>query len=320
MCTVSDFIDKNFKHFNAATLTDAAQAYRKLIDDGGKMLVSIGGAMSTAEIGNTLAEMIYAQKVHAICCTGANLEEDIFYALRPNDYRRVAWKSASPFADAALSTNGLYRVLDTCIPECAMDEMTSALDVEWQKAQFEQTAKFPHEYLFDAIRNKEFIPKHRSWVVAAMDCKIPIFIPCWTDSTLGNAFVARVYSSIFSSSIMKTSTDYLMALLDWYKDTRPSAPIGFFQIGGGIAGDFALSAVPLINQELASLDSTVVKYPLWSYFCNITDAVESYGGYSGAGGSEKISWAKLERSTPMFTINSDATIVAPLIFAYVMGW
>ena len=320
MCTVSDFIEKNFKHFNAAALTDAARAYRKLLDDGGKMLVSIGGAMSTAEIGNTLAEMIYAGKIHAICCTGANLEEDIFYALRPNEYRRVAWKSTSPLADATLFELGLNRVLDTCIPECAMTDLIAALDAEWQKAEFEQTAKFPHEFLFDAIRNKEFTPKHRSWVIAAMDCKIPIFVPGWADSTLGNAFVARVYTSIFSASIMKTSTDYLMALTDWYKNTRLNAPIGFFQIGGGIAGDFAICVVPLINQDLASLDSTVVKYPPWSYFCNITDAVESYGGYSGAGGSEKISWAKLERSAPMFTINSDATIVAPLIFAYVMGW
>lgn len=321
MCTVSEFIEKNFKHFNAAALVDAAREYRKLIDDGGKMLVTLGGAMSTAEIGNTLAEMIYSKKVHAICCTGANLEEDIFYALYPHEYRRTPWKATTPLVDAVLCDTGFNRVLDTCIPEKVITELLAMLDVEWKKAHFLQTSsKFPHEFLFDAISKREFSTKYRSWVVAAMDCGIPIFVPCWTDSTLGNAFVARVYSSVYSASIMKTSTDYMMALLDWYKATRPTSPIGFFQIGGGVSGDFAISAVPLINQDLASLDSTIVKYPLWSYFCNITDAVESYGSYSGAGGSEKISWSKLEQRTPMFTINSDATIVAPLIFAYVMGW
>jgi deoxyhypusine synthase len=36
--------------------------------------------------------------------------------------------------------------------------------------------------------------------------------------------------------------------------------------------------------------------------------------------NEKITWGKLGVKTPKFIIESDATIVAPLIFAHVLGW
>jgi deoxyhypusine synthase len=89
--------------------------------------------------------------------------------------------------------------------------------------------------------------------------------------------------------------------------------MGFFQMGGGIAGDFAICAVPCIAQDLQR------EVPYWGYFCQITDAQPSYGGYSGAPANEKITWGKLEPTTPKFEINSDAAIVAPLICAWVLG-
>ena len=70
---ISDFLDQNFLHFNARELVAASQAYKDLLSGGGKMLVSLAGAMSTAELGISLAKMIRADKVHAISCTGANL-------------------------------------------------------------------------------------------------------------------------------------------------------------------------------------------------------------------------------------------------------
>ena len=105
--------------------------------------------------------------------------------------------------------------------------------------------------------------------------------------------------------------------MNWYlanngaADGTPS--VGFLQIGGGIAGDFAICAVPALVQDLK------IETPFWGYFCQITDAEVSYGGYSGAVPNEKITWGKLEAETPKFLINSDATIVAPLLFSYVLG-
>jgi len=75
---ISDFITTHFRHFNAAALVDAAKGYQAHLDAGGKMLVTLAGAMSTAELGISLAEMIRQGKIHAISCTGANLAEDVF--------------------------------------------------------------------------------------------------------------------------------------------------------------------------------------------------------------------------------------------------
>ncbi|MGL6022660.1 MAG: deoxyhypusine synthase family protein, partial [Chitinophagaceae bacterium] len=74
---ISKFITHHYRHFNAATLVDASKAYVKHLQRGGKMMITLAGAMSTAELGISLAEMIRQDKVQIITCTGANLEEDI---------------------------------------------------------------------------------------------------------------------------------------------------------------------------------------------------------------------------------------------------
>ena len=91
--------------------------------------------------------------------------------------------------------------------------------------------------------------------------------------------------------------------------------VGFFQIGGGIAGDFPICVVPMLYQDME-----MENIPFWSYFCQISDSTTSYGSYSGAVPNEKITWGKLDIHTPKFIVESDATIVAPLMFAYILGW
>lgn len=333
---LAQFIDYHFKHFNAASLKNAAIGYCEHLEKGGSMLLTLAGAMSTAEIGLTLSEMIRYKKVHAICCTGANLEEDIFHLVAANSYKKIPqWRHMSPLQDKALLERRLNRVTDTCIPEVqAMREIASKLYWAWECAASKGERKFPHEFLWDILPQLK-IEKgiESSWVYAALETQTPIFIPGWEDSTLGNMYTARRASGLLSDTpIIKTGVDYMLALIEWYKVVNK--PTGIFQIGGGIAGDFPICVVPLMNQDLAmnlaEKDGFLVtdynseaakKYhvPLWQYFCQITDATESYGGYSGAGGSEKISWGKLELSTTMHTINSDASIVAPLIFGYVLS-
>ena len=109
--------------------------------------------------------------------------------------------------------------------------------------------------------------------------------------------------------------EVMMFLVDWYKKNSQGAGVGFFQIGGGTAGDFPICCVPMMEQDLGWTGT-----PLWAYFCQISDSTTSYGSYSGAVPNEKITWGKLAPDTPKFIMESDATIVAPLIFAYVLGW
>jgi deoxyhypusine synthase len=151
-------------------------------------------------------------------------------------------------------------------------------------------------------------------MIAAADKDIPVIVPGWEDSTLGNIFASYCIKGKLNSTTMKSGIDYMAYLSTLYQKYSGKMEIGFFQIGGGIAGDFPICVVPMLNQDLK------LEVPHWSYFCQISDATTSYGSYSGAVPNEKITWGKLGVDTPKFIIESDATIVAPLIFAYILGW
>jgi deoxyhypusine synthase len=320
---VRQFIRHHFRHFNAAVVVEAAEAYRKFLDQGNLMLVAMAGAMSTAELGISLAEMIRQGKVHAISCTGANLEEDIYNLVAHDFYVRVPhWRSLTAQDEVELWKRHLNRVTDTCIPEEeAIRRIEQAILEEWQAADAAGQSYFPHEFFYRILRSGKLdayfqIDPKDSWVYAAMEKNLPIFVPGWEDSTTGNIYAAHCLAGdIRNVHTVKGGIQYMMALASWYREqTHGGRQIGFFQIGGGIAGDFAICAVPMMRQDLAWKE-----IPLWGYFCQISDSTTSYGSYSGAVPNEKITWEKLGPETPRFMIESDATIVAPLIFAYVLG-
>ena len=319
---ISAFIERHFRHFNAAAVVDAARAYGKHIDDGGLMMVAIAGAMSTGELGLSLAEMIRNGKIHAICCTGANLEEDIFNLIAHESYVRIPqYRDLTPEEEQGLLERHLNRVTDTCIPEAeAMRRIERLVAEEWRGAERSKERCFPHEILYRVLQRPELIknaqiPTSDSWLYAAMEHDLPIFVPGWEDSTLGNMYVAGCLTGEFrSASTVRSGIEAMMSLAEWYKNESSDRPIGFFQIGGGIAGDFAICVVPMLRQDLRQ------DVPLWQYFCQISDSTTSYGSYSGASPNEKITWEKLGVSTPKYIIESDATIVAPLLFAHVLGW
>ncbi len=287
------------------------------------MLLTLAGAMSTAELGLSLAEMIRRGKVHAISCTGANLEEDLFNLVAHSHYRRLPhYRDLTPADEQRLLDAHLNRVTDTCIPEEeAMRRVERVLLEEWRAAERREERLFPHEFLYRVIRSGGLAPHYEidpaeSWVVAASEADLPIFVPGWEDSTLGNVFAARCLDqSVGSPQTVRTGIEAMMALVGWYRATSAVRPIGFFQIGGGIAGDFPICVVPLMHQDMRVTD-----VPLWGYFCQISDSTTSYGSYSGAVPNEMITWGKLGVDTPKFVIESDATIVAPLVFATVLGW
>ena len=320
--SVKAFITRHFRHFNAAVVVDAAEAYVKHLQNGGKMFMTLAGATSTAELGISLAEMIRQDKVQAICCTGANLEEDIFNLVAHNNYVRLPnYRHLSSEEEVALADRGLNRVTDTCIPE---DEAIRKIEKEvlqlWKAADQKGESYFPYEFMYQLIRTK-MIEKHYqidpkdSWLVAAAEKNLPIWTPGWEDSTLGNIFVSHVIrKDIKNIHTVRSGLESMQTLADWYKATAPNSPVGFFQLGGGIAGDFPICVVPMIRQDLEE------ECPFWGYFCQISDSTTSYGSYSGAVPNEKITWGKLDVDTPRFVIESDFTIVAPLVFAYVLDW
>lgn len=317
---IKDFIDNNYLHFNAASLKNASKSYVDIMNSGGKMLVSMAGAMSTAELGISLAEMIRQGKVHALSVTGANLEEDLMHLIAYKSYEDVPnYRDLTPEDEAKLLKKGLNRVTDVCIPEHeAFRKLEKALLEEWQELKDKKERKFPHEVLYSIIKkgdlDKEYEKdKKNSWLVAACDKNLPIFVPGWEDSTTGNIFAAYCITNEFSPSIIKSGIEYMVYLSEWYIQTSKNHAIGFFQIGGGISGDFPICVVPMMRQDLE-----MEEIPLWAYFCQISDSTTSFGSYSGAVPNEKITWEKLDIHTPKFIIESDATIVAPLMFNYIL--
>ena len=311
---ISQFMLEHFKHFNAASLVDAAKAYEQQLEQGNKMMITLAGAMSTAELGKSLAEMIRQDKVHIISCTGANLVAHSHYKRIP-EYRNL-----SPIQERDLLDNGLNRVTDTCIPEEeAFRRLQKHIYAIWKEADKNGERYLPHEYMYKMLLSGvleqyyEIDPKN-SWMLAAAEKNLPIVVPGWEDSTMGNIFASYCIKNELKPTTMKSGIEYMSWLADWYTENTKQNGIGFFQIGGGIAGDFPICVVPMLYQDLERTET-----PFWSYFCQISDSTTSYGSYSGAVPNEKITWGKLDEKTPKFTVESDATIVAPLIFAYLLN-
>jgi len=324
MGEIRRFMEKHYLHFNARETVAAARAYEEHVSRGGRMLVSLAGAMSTGEMGIILARMIREDRVHAISCTGANLEEDVFNLLGKDEYEFIPdWRALSAEDEQALYDRGMNRVTDTCIPEDIMRHLEARLVQRWVAACESGDRKFPFQFLFDILSTGELEEHYQadprdSWLLAAMEKGIPVYSPGWEDSTTGNMFAANVLTGrVPHHQCVKSGTEQFAHLIQWYLEhngEREGFPsVGFFQIGGGIAGDFAICAVPSIIQDMQRAT------PFWGYFCQISDADPSYGGYSGAVPNEKITWGKLAPDTPKFLVKSDATIVAPLIFAYILG-
>lgn len=320
--TISEFMLRHYKHFNSAALVDAAKAYNEQLEQGNKMMITLAGAMSTAELGKSLAEMIRKDKVHIISCTGANLEEDLMNLVAHSHYKRVPeYRDLTPQQEWGLLEKGLNRVTDTCIPEEeAFRRLQKHIYQIWEDSEKNGERYLPHEYMYKMLKSGVLeqyyeIDPSDSWMIAAAEKNLPIVVPGWEDSTMGNIFASYCIKGELKPSTVKSGIEYMMWLAEWYKNNAGDSGIGFFQIGGGIAGDFPICVVPMMYQDLEMTDT-----PFWSYFCQISDSTTSYGSYSGAVPNEKITWGKLGIDTPKFIIESDATIVAPLIFAYLLDY
>ena len=309
-----EFILKNYKNFNSRALRDATVSYWKHAENGGKMFWAVAGAMSSAQLGITLAPAIRAGLVSGMYVTGANCEESLFRLVAHDHYKDFPdYRYFTKEDDTKILENRMRRVTDTSIPE---DEAFRVVEKQivptWMKASADGTRKFWHEYFYDLIQTVD--PKdyqgnpEECWLLAAAKANIPIVVPGYEDSTFGNIFASHVKHGECSASIAKSGIEYMGEFYDQYTKMSEGAGVGFFQIGGGIAGDFPICVVPSLKYDMEVKD---VKP--WAYFCQISDSTTSYGSYSGATPNEKITWDKLTKDTPMFVVESDATIVVPLM-------
>jgi deoxyhypusine synthase len=312
---ILEFLLKNYKNFNSRATRDATLSYWNHVESGGRMFWSMAGAMSSAQLGITLAPAIRAGLVHGLSVTGANLEESLFRLVAHHGYKDFPdYRYFTKEHDTKILEDRMRRVTDTSIPE---DEAFRAVEKYlvpmWLDATKNKTRHFWHEYFYELIQKIESTlyqgKPEECWLLAAAKAKLPMVVPGYEDSTFGNIFASHVKTAECSASIAKSGIEYMAEFYDQYQELSAGKGIGFFQIGGGIAGDFPICVVPSIKYDL----SKSVKP--WAYFCQISDSTTSYGSYSGATPNEKITWDKLTQETPMFVIESDATIVVPLMIS-----
>ena len=310
---ILEFVARNYRNFNARSTRDALFAYWDHVSKGGKMYWAVAGAMSSAQLGITLAPAIRAGLVHGLSVTGANLEESLFRLVAHHGYKDFPeYRYFTKEDDTKILKQRMRRVTDTSIPEDeAFRAVEKILVPMWMKATKNGERRYWHEYFYELVLS---LPKSKfegnpdeCWLLAAAKANLPIVVPGHEDSTFGNIFASHVKFGECSAQIVKSGIEYMAGLYDDYKRLSKGAGIGFFQIGGGIAGDFPICVVPSIKYDLQE------KVRPWAYFCQISDSTTSYGSYSGATPNEKITWDKLTEDTPMFVVESDATIVAPLM-------
>jgi len=310
---ILDFLLRNYRNFNARETRDACLAYWRHIEAGGKMFWAVAGAMSSAQLGITLAPAIREGLIHGLSVTGANLEESLFRLVAHKSYRDFpGYRYFSKEDDTRILNDRMRRVTDTSIPE---DEAFRAVEKiivpMWKSATARGERKYWHEYFYELVQALGVAQYQGDpgdcWLLAAARARLPIVVPGHEDSTFGNIFASYAKTGECNPLVVRSGIEYMTAFYDQYAELSAGQGVGFFQIGGGIAGDFPICVVPSLKYDL----NQGVKP--WAYFCQISDSTTSYGSYSGATPNEKITWDKLIKETPMFVIESDATIVAPLM-------
>jgi deoxyhypusine synthase len=233
----------------------------------------------------------------------------------------------TPEQEAELRDAGLRRITDTFLPE---DESVRIMEPHllkmWKEAERKGQSFFPHEYFRRLFTERLIKPDAEAnpndcWALAAAEKNIPIVVPGFEDSTMGNIFASYTYAGThkpkgiptIESSVMKSGLDYFHLMYEWYLRESKKSPIAFLQLGGGIAADFPICVVPSIKHDLH-----IKKVRDWAGFIEIGSSPMSYGSYSGAGGKEKITWDKLSTKSYYQIIQSDVTVAFPWIAAVLL--
>jgi deoxyhypusine synthase len=249
---ILEFVLRNYKNFNARATRDALIAYWRHIEQGGRMFWAVAGAMSSAQLGITMAPAIRAGLIHGLSVTGANLEESLFRLVAHDHYRDFPdYRYFTKQDDTKILNDRMRRVTDTSIPE---DEAFRAVEKYvvpmWKRATESGERRFWHEYFYELIQSID--PELRQgradecWLLAAAQAKLPVVVPGYEDSTFGNIFASHVKTGECGAGIAKSGIEYMAAFYDQYRELSSGAGVGFFQIGGGIAGDFPICVVPSI--------------------------------------------------------------------------
>ncbi len=340
---ITDFLGRTMLHCNAGATLETAFWLKKHLDNGGKLVITVAGALSSFQIGILLSELINQGKVHLISATGANHEESYYRFVAHSYYGYIAnYPELTPEQEVELRDAELRRITDTFLPELESVRLleppvTEMIREEGKKIQvindpelgimLEGGRHFPSEYFRrlltdDLIKGDPAGKPECCWTLAAQQKGIPIIVPGFEDSTMGNIISSYTYAGPHKRAdlgrlnpfAIKTGLEYMHELYDWYMKNSQDSKIAFLQLGGGISADFPICVVPSLKH-----DNMLENVRDWAGFIEINTSHMSQGSYTGAGGKEKMTWDKLSVDSFYKIIQSDVTLAFPLIAAVLLG-
>lgn len=337
---VSNFITKHMLHCNAGRIHQAGLALKRHCDNGGKIFISMSGAGSTFKAGRTICRLIRAGKVAGISVTGANLEESLYLLIAPDCYVHIPdYMELTPKEEKELDHAGLRRITDTFLPEEeSVRIVLEPLMKLWRAAEKEGREHLWHEFFFQLFEHNllQISPEDAEdcWLYQCWRHNIPVTVPGWEDSTMGNIFTWACYNGShpvlskykledgpISLRVAKPPVCYMHELAGWYMNITQEYSLAFLQLGGGIAADFPICVVPHLKKDYfgdLSIEEQERLVRTWAGFVEVNTVPMSQGSYTGAEGKEKITWSKLEPDSFRFKVESDYTIAFPLLAALIL--
>jgi deoxyhypusine synthase len=291
-------------------------------------------------MGITISELIRAGKIGGISVTGANMEESLYRLFAHAEYAYIPnYDGLTRAQEKELDHRGIRRITDTFLPEDESVRVILPMLMKlWREAEKKGERLLWHEFFFRLFeRDMIKIDPAKAedcWLYQAWKHSIPVFVPGWEDSTMGNIFTQACYKGNHrflkrfklpkpvSKDVVEPGFVYMHRLAEWYMDATEEHQLAFFQLGGGIAGDFPICVVPHLKKDYLadeSIDTQEELIPPWAGFIEVFLSPMSAGSYSGAGGKEKITWGKLNPDAFMAQIYGDYTTIFPNIVALVLG-
>jgi len=276
--------------------------------------LTLSGAMTIAQMSLVICDMIDRGMIHSITSTGALMAHGLVPGLGLKHF-----KYNPKDDDEKLAKLGLNRVTDVLEPETNFDHIDEIMSAAL--ATFSGRETISPSALHAALGKylEDHHPDHRAILLSAYRKKVPVFVPAFTDSELGN--------DVYCTNKIRELTGKKRIVMDMEKDTAKllelmtsHASAGIWTFGGGVPRNWTQNVSPLIEIYNNRIAGHGPKLPMRKYGFGIRCCPDRphFGHLSGCTYEEGMSWRKFHFNMKQAQIQADATQVEPFLVKYIM--
>lgn len=275
--------------------------------------LTMSGAMTIAKMGLVVCDLIDLGLVDFISSTGALVAHGTIEGIGLKHY-----EYDPKYSDQQLRRARLNRVTDTLEPE---ENFTQLMELVRETLDGMNPNVPISSVSFLRQIGKRLHRKYRSQrgvLLSAYRAGVPVMIPAFIDSELGNDVLA--YNLEQARRRIKTfkfnpELDSLALIRASQKKKR----IGIFSVGGGVPRNNVQNVAPLIEVINERLGRKQWEERQFTYGARICPDPAFYGHLSGCTYSENASWGKMNLSQGSFEeALTDATVGFPIAARFVM--